>query len=102
MQYNYIANVLGYDYLNTEYMQTLRTIYPSKKDRFLVRTSYMEIYNERLLDLMVYTSVCDCVTIHTIVLIQLFSTCMCTNGCFLEFISILQCVRVQYDYQLVV
>ncbi len=68
MQYNYIANVLGYDYLNTEYMQTLRTIYPSKKDRFLVRTSYMEIYNERLLDLMVYTSVCDCVIIHTIVL----------------------------------
>ncbi len=42
--------------------------YPSKKDRFLVRTSYMEIYNERLLDLMVYTSVCDCVIIHTIVL----------------------------------
>ncbi|XP_064386094.1 uncharacterized protein LOC135334732 isoform X2 [Halichondria panicea] len=26
--------------------------YPSKKDRFLVRTSYMEIYNEKLLDLM--------------------------------------------------
>ncbi len=27
--------------------------YPSKKDRFLVRTSYMEIYNEKLSDLMV-------------------------------------------------
>ena len=35
----------------------------------------MEIYNEKLLDLMVYTSVCDYVTTYTILLIQLFFAC---------------------------